>query len=168
MAQKPEKFRLKLNLFDSIILLLALAVGAFLLWNALKPAPAAESGDEPVNASTIRYTICLQRCIPETKDAIAEGARLTDSIRNYEMGRVVSVQAGPARELVTDNLNRRLVMAETPGYEDLMVTVEAPGSVSKEAVTLSGGYGLRVGATAYVQGDGFLGSGYIHAIERED
>ena len=34
MEQNNGKFRLRLNLFDGIVLIVALAVGAFLLWNA--------------------------------------------------------------------------------------------------------------------------------------
>ena len=44
MEQKTPKFRLRLNLFDGIVLVLALAVGAFLLWNAMKPAAAPVEG----------------------------------------------------------------------------------------------------------------------------
>ena len=38
MEPNTPKFRLRLNLFDGIVLVLALAVGAFLLWRAVKPA----------------------------------------------------------------------------------------------------------------------------------
>jgi len=164
MSQKPDKFRLRLNLFDSIVLILALAAGAFLLWNALKPDAAPEQAE----TSTIRYTVRLQRWAEGASVAVKEGARLTDSIRNYEMGRVVSVETEPAWEQVVDHVNRKYVRAVIPGYEDVLITVEAPGTVTKEAVTVGNGYVVRVGARAFVQGDGFLGSGYVYAIERED
>ena len=35
MEQNTQKFRLKLNLFDGIVLVLAVAVAAFLLWRAM-------------------------------------------------------------------------------------------------------------------------------------
>lgn len=163
MAQRQEKFRLRLNLFDSIVLILALAAGAFLLWNALKPRGAEP---EQAEASAIRYTICLQRCVPGTLEAVAEGARLTDSIRNYEIGNVVSAWSAPAKEFAVDSVNKRWTLAEIDGYEDVFLSVAAEGTVSESAVTLSSGYLLRTGANAYIQGDGFLGSGYIYAIER--
>ena len=164
MGQKPEKFRLRLNLFDSIIIILALAVGAFLLWNSLKP----DAAPEQVETSTVRYTLCFQRWIEGTSSAVKEGARLTDSIRNYEIGRVESVQAVPATEQIVDHVNKAYVVAEIPGYEDVLVTVTAPGVITEEAVTVGGGYALRVGNRAFIQGDGFLASGYVYAIERED
>ena len=40
MEPNKPKFRFRLNLFDSIVLVLALAVGAFLVWSAIKPAAA--------------------------------------------------------------------------------------------------------------------------------
>ena len=47
MEQHNQKFRLRLNLFDAIVLIIALAVGAFVLWNALKPQAAPSSGGQP-------------------------------------------------------------------------------------------------------------------------
>ena len=35
--EKKSKFRLRLNLFDGIVLVLALAAAAFLLWRMAKP-----------------------------------------------------------------------------------------------------------------------------------
>ena len=163
MEQKPEKFRLRLNLFDSIVLILALAAGAFLLWNALKPDAAPEQAE----TATVRYTVCLQRWAEGASAAVREGARLTDSIRNYEMGRVVSVETVPAWEQIVDHVNKEYVRAEIPGYEDVLITVEASGVITEEAVTVGTGYVVRVGGRAFVQGDGFLGSGYKYAIERE-
>lgn len=40
MEQQTPKFRLRLNFFDSIVLLLALLAGAFLLWRAVAPHQA--------------------------------------------------------------------------------------------------------------------------------
>ena len=55
MEQNTPKFRLRLNLFDTIVLVLALAVGAFLLWRAVKPAAPVQA--DPTATSTIRYTV---------------------------------------------------------------------------------------------------------------
>ena len=54
MEQNTPKFRLRLNLFDGIILALALAAGAVLLWMAARgSAPAAQSAVP----STVEYTV---------------------------------------------------------------------------------------------------------------
>ena len=59
MEHNTPKFRLRLNLFDGIVLVLALAVGALLLWMSLKPS-AGEQGTA-ATASTVRYTVRFQR-----------------------------------------------------------------------------------------------------------
>ena len=45
--------------------------------------------------------------------------------------------------------------------------MEAPCTVSSDTLLLDGGYTLRVGATAYDRGEGYMGSGPIISIERE-
>ena len=166
MEGRSNKFRLRLNLFDGIVLLLALAVGAVLLWSVLRPSAAApESGGS--TDSPVYYTIQFQRCLEGTVDAIHEGDRLTDSLRNYEIGRVVSAQAGPAKALRADHNAREYVLATMDGYEDINVVVQAPCVITDDAITVGGGYAVRVGAQAFVQGDGYLATGYIVAIERE-
>ena len=167
MGSKDNKFRLRLNLFDGIVLLLALAVGAVLLWSAVKPA-AAPAGDSGSAASTVRYTIQFQRCLEGTVNAIHAGDRLTDSIRNYELGRVVSATAMPAQGLRVDHQSRAYVLTPMEGFEDIDVVVEAPCTVTDEAITVGGGYPVRAGASAFIQGDGYLATGYIIAVERED
>ena len=164
MEARSNKFRLRLNLFDGIVLVLALAVGAVLLWSVLKPSAAtAETGS---TTATVRYTIQFQRCLEGTVDAIHAGDRLTDSIRNYELGRVVSATASPARALRLDNNSRAYVLAVMEGYEDIDVVVEAPCTVTDEAVTVGGGYPVRAGASAFIQGDGYLATGFITAVGR--
>lgn len=166
MESRSNKFRLRLNLFDGIVLLLALAVGAVLLWSAVRPSAApVESGSA---ADTVRYTIQFQRCLEGTVNAIHEGDRLTDSIRNYELGRVVSATAAPARALRVDNLSRSYILTTMEGFEDIDVVVEAPCVITQDAVTVGGGYPVRAGASAFIQGDGYLATGYIIAVERGD
>ncbi|MGE4276518.1 MAG: DUF4330 domain-containing protein [Lawsonibacter sp.] len=165
MEQHTPKFRLRLNLFDSIVLILALAVGAFLLWTALKPA--ASPVGETTSTSTVRYTVRFQRWIEGTSSLIQPGDKLVDNIKNYEMGSVVSSEVVPAESLQLDNNSRQYVLAGISGYEDILVTVESPCTESSEAITLGGGYALRVGAIAYIRGEGYMASGPIISIERE-
>ena len=80
MEQNTPKFRLRLNLFDGIVLVLALAVGAFLLWSALKPAAPAE-GAAPSTA-TVRYTVRFQKWIEGTSVLVESGDKLVDNIKN--------------------------------------------------------------------------------------
>ena len=165
MEQNTPKFRLRLNLFDGIVLVLALAVGAFLLWGALKPAAAPVEG-ETASVSTVRYTVRFQKWIEGTSALIEPGDKLVDNIKNYELGTVVSAEAVPARSLQLDHQSHQYVLADVPGYEDVLVTVEAPCE-SGESIILGGGYALRVGSVAYIRGEGYMASGPIISIDRE-
>ena len=165
MEQNTPKFRLRLNLFDGIVLVLALAVGAFLLWSAMKPAAPAEG--ETVNTATVRYTVRFQKWIEGTSVLVESGDKLVDNIKNYELGTVVSAEAVPAQSLQLDHQSRQYVLADIPGYEDVLVTVEAPCTTSDESILLGGGYALWVGSVAYIRGEGYMASGPIISIERE-
>ena len=91
-----------------------------------------------------------------------------DNIKNYELGSVVSTETVPAQSLQLDHNSREYVLTTIPGYEDVLVTVESPCTITSEAVTLDGAYALRVGAVAYIRGEGYMASGPIVSMERED
>ena len=139
--KEHNQFRLRLNLFDGIVLVLALAAAVFLMWRFTRPAAASQ--------------------------AIHQGDQLADNIKNYDVGTVVSAQAVPCQSLILDQVNGEYVLADVDGYEDVLVTVESPCTVTDEAVTLGGGYALRVGATMYLRGEGYMASGPVIAMERE-
>ena len=108
----------------------------------------------------------FQRWVPGTGSLVTPGDQIADNVKNYEIGRVVSAQVVPTQQQVVDQENRRWVWAEVEGMEDVLVTIEAPCSVSEESITVGGGYELRVGVMAYLRGNGYMGSGPIVAIEQ--
>ena len=160
---EEKKFRLKLNLFDGIVLLLAAVVAAFLLWRTLRPAVPVQS--DPAVTSTVRYTVRFQQWAPGTSGIIEAGDHIADNVKNYEVGQVVSAEAIPTRSQTLDTQNRRYVWTEIDGLEDVLVTIEAPCVVTDAAITVGGGYEIRVGTTGYFRGEGYMGSGPIVAIE---
>ena len=165
MEQNNHKFRLRLNLFDGIILVLALAVGALLLWTALKPDTPAEGSTSA--AATVRYTVRFQRWPAGNSGMIEAGDTLVDNIKNYELGKVLSYEVVPATMRALDQDSRRYVQAAIEGYEDILVTVEAPCTVNEKGFLLDGGYALRVGLVTYIKGEGYMASGPVISIERE-
>jgi hypothetical protein len=170
MESNPQKFRLRLNLFDGIVLILAVAVAAVLLWTMLKPQPAANTGDSTTSASvsTVRYVVRFQKWLEGTSTMIQEGDQLVDTIKNYELGQVVDVTAIPATSMILNQNSRQFELAEVPGFEDILVTVEAPVTTGDdEELLLGGSYTLRVGATLYLRSAGYMGSGPVISIERE-
>ena len=158
--KEHNQFRLRLNLFDGIVLVLALAAAVFLMWRFTRPAAASGDG---VSSASVQYTVCFQRWPAGS----AQGDQLADNIKNYDVGTVVSAQAVPCQSLILDQVNGEYVLADVDGYEDVLVTVESPCTVTDEAVTLGGGYALRVGATMYLRGEGYMASGPVIAMERE-
>ena len=166
MEQKNPKFRLRLNLFDGIVLVLALAVGAVLLWTALKPA-APTGGEAAPTSVTVRYTVRFQRWVDGSGALVESGDKLVDAIKNYELGTVVSAEVVPASAFVLDHEQGAYVLSPIEGYEDVLVTVESPCTVSDESVVVGGGYPIYVGATAYIRGEGYMASGPIISVERE-
>ena len=127
---EQKKFRLRLNLFDGIVLALALAVGAFLLWTAMKPQIPDEA--VPASTSSVRYTVRLQRCIPGTSELVRTEDQVADNIKNYVVGKVTAVEAVPCRRRVLDRALERFYDGLTPGGELLADTLGAgPGEPSE-------------------------------------
>lgn len=167
MEPNTSKFRLRLNLFDGIVLVLVLALGAFLLWSRLKPA--APAGDVPAQVtSTVRYTVRFQRWLKGTGALVQEGDALADVVKNYELGRVVSAEVLPAETLSLDHSERAYIRTTVDGYEDVLVTIEAPCTISDNAILLGGGYPLRTGAVLYIRGEGYMASAPVISMEREE
>lgn len=160
---EQKKFRLRLNLFDGIVLALALAVGAFLIWNTMKPKASEEV--IPTANSTVRYTIRIQRAISGTGELIQLDDQIADNIKNYVIGRVTAVEAGPHFQRVLDRESRRMVWAEVEGFEDILLTLETPCEITESAIIVDGAYQIRVGSTVYLRGVGYMGSGPVIAIE---
>lgn len=166
MEQNTHKFRLRLNLFDGLVLILVLALGGLLLWMNLK-ASSDRANTASSTASTVRYTVRFQRWPEGTSSIIEEGDRIVDNIKNFEMGNVVSYETVPATYEVLDSVSHRYVQADIEGFEDVLVTIESPCTESDQGIVLGGGYNLRVGVTTYIKGEGYMASGPVVSVERE-
>ncbi len=162
MSERNTGFRLRLNLFDCIVIVIILLAGAALLWNRLRPA-AAPAGPQ---AETMRYTIRLEGVVAGTGGQVHPGGALEDTQKNLALGQVVSSETKPAQKSLLDEVNHRYVTATKEGYEDVYILVESPATVGEDAVLLTSGYKVRVGEDAYVRGPGFTGVGKIYSIER--
>jgi len=160
-----EKIRFKLNLFDTVIILLAVIVAAVLLWNRL--APKSDGGAVAPTQQTIEYTIRLRGAMEGTGALVQPGDVLEDAIKNYSIGTVVSVTIGPAKTAAIDEANRVLRQAETPEREDIDIVITARATENEAQILVDGGFEVRVGEPAWVRGPGYLGSGTIINIARE-
>lgn len=160
---ETHKFRLRLNLFDAIVLIAALVLGAAVILLGLR-ARGGEAASPA--ASTVQYTVLFQKMVAGAGENIQPGDPLEDAIKNYQLGTVVSVDIQPAVVQVLNQETRSYVDAQLEGYEDVYVTVRSTCTDNDEALLLGGGYDFRVGQLAYVKGPGYMGSGPVTAIER--
>lgn len=165
MENDRAKFRLRLNLFDGIVLILALCAAAFLAWRYLKPAADARDGGG--SQGTVRYTLCLGPLREGAAKRIQPGDPLTDTVRNYSLGTVVSCEVSGATKQMLDGEERKYVIADIPGYEQAYITVEAPCDATDAQITVGGGYVLQVGKDVFMRGAGYMGPAVIVGIERE-
>ena len=158
-----KKFRFKLNLFDGIVLILGLVVVAVLGYLTLKPSAAPETNQ---NVQTIRYTVCFEAALEGTGAQIHPGDALVDSIKNYNIGTVESVETTVAQVKTFDEVKKEIVYADAEGLEDVYITVVAPAVIGEDSVILDGGYKLHVNTVAYIRGEGYVGFGPVVSIER--
>jgi len=162
MEQNKPKAGLRPNLFDGIILLLALIAAAALIWVAARPATEVYTTEMD---SLLRYTIRLQRWQEGNSQLVHVGDVITDNSRGLPMGKIVDVQVVPAEMLTIDMENHRYVQAQVDGFEDVLITVEGYGTVEENTIRAYGRLVLKVGSTGYIWGPGYMGSGPIVALE---
>ena len=164
MEQNNSKFRLRLNLFDAVILVLVVAVGAVLIWFG---RGASQTEESTPAARTVEYTILIPRMAEGDSARIQPGDALEDTVENYRLGTVVSVTAQPALSQVLDEESGSYVQAALAGYEDVYIPVTSTCTQSEDALLLDGGYDFRVGQNVGVRGPGYMGSGRVTEIVRE-
>ena len=143
MEQQTPKFRLRLNFFDSIVLLLALLAGAFLLWRAVAPHQA-ENVVIP-QTQQVRYTIRLTRALPILEELVQPGQSITDSARNNALGTVVEVQCEPGTYFTLSEREHAWINAPVPDRINVNMTVEASATGDDSQLLINGSYALRVG-----------------------
>ena len=121
MEQNNHKFRLRLNLFDAIVLVVVLAAGAAVAWFGLRSG----GGETSSTSQTVQYTIMFQSMTEGSSELIQPGDPLVDTVKNYQMGSVVSVRAEPAVVQVLNQETQTYVDAVLEGFEAVYVTVES-------------------------------------------
>ncbi len=156
------KFSLELNVFDTIILLCAVALGGFLLWQQL----GSQENTSNQSTHTIRYTILMNNMNAGSGELVVEGSSLHDVVKKYHLGTVISKEITPAVEQLLDHENRVYRTASLEGFEDVYVVMEAEAVDTGVKLVLDGGYDIRVGQGVYMQGAGYMAAGQVVDIDR--
>lgn len=163
MEQKKEKMKFHLNLFDAMVMIVALAVGAVILWQMLD-----QNSSTTLRTTQVQYAITIKEASGGTGDLIPVGSSLTDAVKNYDLGVILSKEVYPAEKQVLNHFEHEYQTAYLEGYEDIVVELLVDVTETSTELVIDGGYELRVGDLIYMRGAGYMAAGYITRIDRLD
>ncbi|HIW48757.1 MAG TPA: DUF4330 domain-containing protein [Firmicutes bacterium] len=153
-----EKKTVRVRWFDLVVLIVIIA--------AVVIGYRFTHRETVVTSRNIQYTFELVDNPEGFHELIHEGDTITDNVKNYYMGQVVSVEAIPYTIQVNDLENGVVREAEVPGRETVLVTVEAPVTENGGNLTVNGYFLVKTGLDVAVKGNGYAGRGYILYMDR--
>ena len=159
-----RRIKIKLNLFDIVIICLALAAAAVFYF----VTSGSGVSDIASAESVVRYTITLDDAVEGTGAMVETGDELVDNIKNYNIGTVISVEYSQSTALVENYTTGGLVDSPVPGRERIVINVEASAVETARNITIGGGFVVRAGNSVSIVGPGYAGAGYITHVERSD
>ncbi|MDR0838341.1 MAG: DUF4330 domain-containing protein [Oscillospiraceae bacterium] len=159
-----SKFKLRLNLFDIVIIILALAAG-FLLLRLSNADGGGGTVLNPGKQLTARYTLELSNLPLGTAELIKPGDRLTEVVEKRFVGSVVSVEITPYLTTSKDTYTGDFILTEVPERRSAVITLDLPASDTGSEINASG-FVLRGGINLSVTGPGYAGVGLVINVER--
>lgn len=158
-----QKFKLKINVFDIIIILLVIAAGFLVL--RLSNADGGSAVLSSGTPMTMQYTLEMYNLPEGLSETIKPGDSLTEAVEKRYIGRVVSVEHGPYMTTSKDSYTGNLILTEMVSRYTATLVVELDVVDTGTELDASG-FILRANATPSVLGPGYSGMGLITAIER--
>lgn len=162
MKETPKK---KLfNIFDVVIVLIALIAAVF----GYKYISNNNTTVLPTNnTSKVIYQVRTTESLPQTYEMINENTIIYDSIKNYQIGKILKKEILPSERFDIDLETGEYTKTELPQeeYVDILLTIEADATMSEQDISI-GQYVIKVGEQVYVKGKGYASSGYVVSIER--
>lgn len=158
--EDKKTFRPRFNLFDVVIILLALAVvgAAMLLRNR---STGTESARETV---PVRYTVELTRAPQDMANQMHAGDDIYRSTDSAYLGKIVDVRSGPHYENEYLPETGRFVRYEVPESADIYVTVEGQAFWNGKDITVEG-VSPKICGEMFVKGKGFARLGFVCGID---
>lgn len=162
MNTNNKKVSKKINFFDLIILVIVILAIIFV-------SILYYSKDKKVvdNSNKMTYVLELVNNPLGFSELIKVGDSLTDSIKNFSMGKVIKVEKTPQKTILNDLVNNIIVESDIPDKERVVLTVEADVVDDGMDLLIENSYDIRVGKDIYVKGNGYAGVGYILEIKRD-
>lgn len=157
-----QRIKLRLNIFDIVIIGVAIvALILVIIWKMPKNTLAPSGG------KTINYTIEITM-LKDASEHIGEGDAIIEAKKNYELGNVVSVEVKPDVRIALDYEQGKATSSVNPLSEKALIEISATVSETEKSVRTQSEFELLVGKQIDVKGPGYAGSGYIVSIERGD
>lgn len=157
---KEEPKIKKINVLD-IFIILIVVIACILGYSFIKK-------DEVVindNIQKVVYKIRTNESLPQMYEMIEENTTLYDSLKNYNIGTIISKEYEKTTRYGVNQEERKVVPTIVDDKIDVILTVEANATVTDKKITV-GDYELKVGNEAYIRGKGYAAAGYIISIER--
>ena len=157
-----KKFRLfgKVSVMD---ILIVAAVVAIAYAGVRFSAPV--SVEATASDTTIIYTVELTNKRSEFIDNVRVGETLFDSVRGFEIGRIISVDSRPFYADAPDFENNVIRRGEVDGFSFIHIEVEAQAQISDRATSV-GNFDVMVGMEVFVRTRDFASTGFVIRLER--
>ena len=160
----PKKKRL-FNLFDVIIIGIVAVILAAVLIYMLRSQGTTVSAAQ---TKTVRYMVELTDMDAGTAEAIKSGDELTDAIKKYDVGTVISCDIVPTEKSVKNYETGDYVISVVPNRETAMILIEVACTETENRLLAGGGFKVCGGEQVKLKGPGYYGGGYILYVERGD
>lgn len=164
MEQKNQKIKFRLNVFDAVVLVIALAVGGLFLWQTYN----TNSNVVVAKNQELHYQILIKEASEGTGANIPIGSGLIDVVKNYDLGTITKVEVMPTEKQVLNHLEKEYQTAYLEGFEDILVDMVVQVNNTESAIIADGGFEVRVGELVYMRGAGYMAAGYVYTMDRLD
>lgn len=158
MNTQSVKKRKKFNVIDVLILVLILAVIAALLYFFV--FRGSFSGNDVVS---LEYNIKLDIIDNRFHGNVVVGDLVTDTVKAYALGQVISVDYSPAVYTELNQLTGELMEYEYPDHEQVNIKVRADAKLTNGQYSL-GGYPIAVGTRVHFRVPNFVSTGFCTSI----
>jgi len=142
----------RFNLIDALVILAIAAIVVFGLWYFT-------SAGQEVNAY-VYFTVEFRNQAEGIEDFIELGGEVRDSVRNYFLGYIYSIDVRPAHILNFDSTNNIFVQETIPERTDIYLTIRGRGHESMSEITVEGNR-VTIGRDMHIRGRGFVNRGFI-------
>ena len=158
-----SKAKIRFNLMDALILLVALAVIALLLYvfvfseTSSVQSAAAEQYE-------LTYVVEVTGIEEEFAEMIAVGDTAIDSSKKMHIGTVTAVEVQPYTHMGTNLHEGTLVLNPVDDYVNLYITIRADATLEGISYTISG-YDIYVGKGVNLAFSDIVCSGYCISLD---